>query len=675
MFTFLRYSLFMVLILTAARGVAQTPRGMTLIDVLNMPQVADPELSPDGRQILYVESKADWKANRRIGHIWRVNADGSGLMQMTVGDGENSPRWSPDGKTIAFIARRGAEPEAGSQVFLIPAGGGEARPLTTHVTAVSDIAWSPDKALIYFRATDPKPEEQKAREKSKDDVFMVDEDYQQQCLWNISISTRAEHRITPGNYSVLAYQLSSDGQKIVIHRAPSPLLDDGEESEVWVMDADGGGARQITHNHIQETEAALSPDGSRVLFLAEANQKFETYYSQKLFVAPATGGEGRLVMPDLPYEVDRAAWSRDGKSIFFLANMGVHTELFNVGIENSKPEQLTNGKHTISGWAFSSATNQHVFTLSEMSSPGEVWIMGAGSGSGPRKVTTEFGYLTRDFRLPRQEKVEWKGADGVTIEGVLYYPLDYQEGKRYPLAVQSHGGTGAAQASDKFGFGGERNYAAVLAAKGYAVLQPNYRGSSGYGDAFLRDLVGHIFQNAHLDVLAGVDYLVKIGIADADHMVAMGWSWGGHMTNKLITVTDRFKAASVGAGSGDWMSMYAQSDVRTFRTPWFGGTPWQKGAPIGAYWDHSALKDVWKVTTPTIFLVGQNDQRVPEPQSLEMYRALKSNGVPTHLYVAPREPHGWAELRHVLFKMNVELAWFEKYAMDRPYGWEKAPTN
>ena len=293
------------------------------------------------------------------------------------------------------------------------------------------------------------------------------------------------------------------------------------------------------------------------------------------------------------------------------------------------------------------------------------------SGSGPRKITAIFDYLPRDFQLPRQERVEWKGVDGTTVEGLLYYPLDYRSGQRYPLAIQTHGGP---QASDKFGFGGTQNYVAVLAAKGYAVLQPNYRGSTGYGDAFLRDMVGHYFQNAHLDVLAGADYLIQAGIADPDRMIKMGWSGGGHMTNKIITATGRFKAASAGAGAANWVSMYAQSDIRTFRTPWFGGTPWQKDAPIDLYWDNSPLKDVSKVTTPTIFLVGQNDPRVPEPQSIEMYRALKSNGVPTHLYVAPREPHGWAELRHVLFKMNVELDWFEKYATKRPYTWEKAPA-
>ena len=407
------------------------------------------------------------------------------------------------------------------------------------------------------------------------------------------------------------------------------------------MDASGANAKQLTHNKVPENDAVVSPDGSQVLFLSQANQKFDTYYNRKLFVEAAGGGDARVVLPDLPYEIEKASWSKDGKSIFFLANMGVHSELFKVGVQGGKPEQLTNGKHAITGWTMMAKSNAHVFTSHEMNSPGEVWIM---EGASPRKVTAVYEKFTHDFKLPRQEKIEWKGADGVTVEGLLYYPLDYQEGKRYPLAVQTHGGP---QASDKFGTGGGQNYVPVLAAKGYAVLQPNYRGSTGYGDDFLRDMVGHYFKNAHLDVLAGVDYLIKTGVADPDHMVKMGWSGGGHMTNKIITTTDRFKAASAGAGAADWVSMYAQSDTRIFRTPWFGGTPWQKDAPIAAYWDNSPLKDVWKVKTPTIFLVGQNDVRVPSPQSVEMYRALKSNDIPdASLHRAARAPRmGGTEAR------------------------------
>ena len=212
--------------------------------------------------------------------------------------------------------------------------------------------------------------------------------------------------------------------------------------------------------------------------------------------------------------------------------------------------------------------------------------------SPPVRVTRVFDDLATRFRLPRVEALTWTAPDGATIEGLLYYPLDYVAGARVPLVVQTHGGP--ERFRHCFGFGSWSSYTAVLAARGYAVLKPNYRGSTGYGDPFLRDMVGHYFKNAHLDVLAGVDALVARGIADPDRLIKMGWSAGGHMTNKLITFTDRFKAASSGAGAANWVSMYGQSDVRSYRTPWFGGTPWQAGAPIALYGVNPLLRDVAK---------------------------------------------------------------------------------
>jgi dipeptidyl aminopeptidase/acylaminoacyl peptidase len=660
-----------VLALAGAAAVlhAQAPRPMGIVDLLNIPRLTEPRLSPDATQLVYTRADSDWKSGKRISHIWRVRVDGGEAVQLTSGaDGESGARWSPDGKSIAFTAKRGDNEFA--QIYVLAIDGGEARQVTRHESAVSEISWTPDGAALMFKAADPKTADDTARERVKDDVYAYDENYKQTHVWKVTVDSKTETRITDGDYSVTNYELSEDGKKIVYLLQPTPLLGSGDESEVWVANADGSGAVRLTKNGVQETNASISPDNAQVLFVSPANARFETYYNGRLFVVPAGGGPARVVAGENePLDVDSAAWSKDGRSIYMLVNLGVHEELFVVPASGGKPRQLTDGTHNLA--ALNLSGERFAFTLSGSTSGGEIYAMKTGDAA-PKQVTHVFDYLARDFTLGRQEAIQWKGADGTAVEGIVTYPVDYRAGQKYPLAVMTHGGP---QAADKYSIGSMSYEFQVLAGKGYVSLQPNYRGSTGYGDAFLRDMVGHYFRNAHLDVIAGADELIRRGVADPDRMVKMGWSGGGHMTNKIITATDRFKAAASGAGAAQWISMYAQSDIRAFRTPWFGGTPWQANAPIDAYWNNSPLKDVANVKTPTIFFVGERDPRVPMPQSIEMYRALKSNGVPTHLYIAPREPHGWGELRHQLYKLNVEIEWFEKYATTRPFTWEKAPGD
>jgi dipeptidyl aminopeptidase/acylaminoacyl peptidase len=649
---------------------------MTLLDLAQLSRILNPQLSPDGRTLVYHRSRIDWKAGVNVYHVWRQDI-GAAPAQLTFAEpGENafpgSLRWSPDGKTLSFV-------RAG-QIYLMPADGGEPRALTRHVTNVNFIppAWTPDGAAIYFVAPDQKPADDRERDRLRDDAFAFDENFQQRHLWKVVVSTGAETQITSGEASVLGFRLSADGKSIALHRAPSPMQADAYRGEVWTMDANGEHARVATHNSVEETGAELSPDAKQVLFLADANERFDPYYNTNLFIVPAAGGTPRLVVPDFDkYAFEQATWAPDGRSIFAVVNMGVHNELFQIDVSSRKVRQLTDGKHFITavagGWSIVSSAKKMVLQLDEPTRFGEVWTMAVdGDRNSLTRVTDAFATLERDFILPRQEKVEWASQDGTAIEGLLFYPMDYAPGKRYPLVVQMHGGP---MESDKYGAGPGvlQNYFPVLTAMGYAVLRPNYRGSAGYGNAVYRDVVGHYFQNMQRDVMSGVDALIQRGIADPDRLVVMGWSAGGHLTNKLITMTDRFKAASSGAGVADWISMYAQTDTRANRTLWFGGTPWQKDAPFATFWDHSPLKDVAHATTPTLFFVGENDPRVPMPQSVEMYRALKSNGVATQLLVAPREGHQWAELRHLLFKANTELEWFEKYARGRSYTWEKAP--
>jgi len=651
----------------SAAAFAQEKRAMGFVDTIELPSLQDPQLSPDGKQILFVLDRPDWKSNRRSGHIYRINDDGTNQLQLTFGErGESVPRWSPDGRSIAFAARRDAD--TNNQIYLLDASGGEARRVTNHPAAPGNLTWSPDGKAIFFTASDAKSADEKDKDRVQDDVYTFDENnFKQRHLWTTDLEGKTK-KITDGDYSVSGYELSADGKRLAMTRTKSPLLEFTATTELWVMDAAGGNEKQLTNNHIAERAAALSPDGSTVLFLADSNEQFEIYYNDKLFLMPAAGGTPRVLLPDVPYEMENAVWSKDGKSIYFTANMGIHNEVMKVDVATRQVTQLTKGEHSLGAWSVSDEAGLQVFTRNTAQRPSEIYTMPLGGGE-PRRVTSVFDDVVAKFKIARQERLTWKGQDGQAVEGILYYPADYQAGQKYPLIVYTHGGPAA---SDRFGFSSDVQ---VYTGKGYAVLKPNYRGSTGYGDAFLRDMIKGYFKQAHLDVMTGTDAVIAMGLADPSKLVKMGWSAGGHMTNKIITFTDRFKAASSGAGAANWISMYAQSDHREFRTPWFGGTPWGANAPIDLYWNNSPLKDVAKVKTPTIFLVGEQDPRVPMPQSVEMYRALKSNGVPTHLYVAPREGHGWAELRHRLFKLQIEMEWFEKYVNGRTYVWEKVPGD
>jgi dipeptidyl aminopeptidase/acylaminoacyl peptidase len=651
----------------SAVGVSAQPRPIGFVEALSLPVIQDPQLSPDGRQVVFVMETADWKANKRLGHLYRINADGTDQVQLTFGErGESSPRWSPDGTQVAFLAQRDGDEH--NQIYLLHTAGGEARRLTTHPTAPTAIQWTPDGSRLFYLAPDAKTPEEREKDRLKDDVYAFEEtNFKQRHVWTADLAGEAS-RVTEGDYSVVQYAVSPDGTRLVTSRTSSPLLEFSHLAELWVSDARGGGARQLTAgNRVGEGGLAISPDNAGVLFRAGANEAMESYHNGKLFLLPLSGGPSRQVTPaDATYDVSDAEWSKDATTIFFIANMGVHDEVFSLDVATRRATALTGGEHSLGGFDYVPAADRFVFTRNTAEHPPEVHVS-TPAAPAPQRVTRVFADLASRFLLAKQERVTWKGQDGQTVEGLLYYPVDYRAGQRYPLIVATHGGPAS---SDKFGFSHD---AQVYAGKGYAVLKPNYRGSTGYGDAFLREMARGYFKQSHLDVMTGTDAMIAKGIADAAKLVKMGWSAGGHMTNKMITFTDRFKAASSGAGAANWISMYAQSDNREFRTPWFGGTPWQANAPIDLYWDHSPLKFVSQVKTPTLFLVGEEDPRVPLPQSVEMFRALRSLGVPTHLYVAPREGHGWTELRHRLFKLQVEMEWFEKWVNGRTYQWEPGP--
>lgn len=565
----------------------------------------------------------------------------------------------------------------------MPADGGDARQLTRHATAITAPTpahiWSPDGAAIYFVAPDPPTAEERERTRLRDDVAQPDDLWKQRHVWRVTVADGTEKQITTGDLNVLNFRLSRDGKYLSLERTPSPRPIDTYLGEVWVMDADGANARVLTKNVNFEDTPELSPDNTQVLFMADMNDKFESYYTTALFIVPAAGGTPKRLLPDT-YTFDRASWGLDSRTIIAVVNMGVHNEVVKIDVPTGAVTQLTNGEHAVpatpgpSWGGVDPRSGMVTFLMEDATRYGEVYTLAASGDAPATRVSNVYEVLERDFLLPRQERVEWKSNDGTTIEGLLFSPVNYQAGTRAPLVVQLHGGPNEA---DRFGMGSGFlfNYVPVLTGRGYAVLRVNYRGSSGYGNAAYRDIVGGYFKNMHLDVMTGVDHVIKMGVADPDKLMVTGFSAGGALVNKLITFTNRFKAASSTAGVANWVSLYGQSDIRSNRTVYFGGTPWQQNAPIEVYWNNSPIKDVANVKTPTIFFAGQNDERIPLAQSQEMSRALRSNGVPTRLNVAPREGHGWAEVRHNFYKANAELEWFERYAMGRTYVWEQPPSD
>ena len=641
----------------------QVRRPMTLVDLLNIPRVGDPQLSPDGRVIVFMQSTVDWAANRRVAHLWRVNIDGTGLRRLSNEPGPPpGARWSPDGSSIAFIS--------GGSVFVMPADGGTPRQVSKR-TGVAEISWHPGGAFIYFLAFDAPTEAERERQRLRGDIVVLDETRSRH-IWRVAVADGTEARITSGSDYIYAYKIAADGERIIISRRPTRLPADSDRMELWNIAADGSSPVQLTKNMLPEEEAELAPDGSQVLFLARANHRQEPYYNANVFLVSAKGGQVRALMPDFQYEVLRAWWAADSKSIWMIVNTGVRSDLFRVDLGSPTPQQITKGDHALVPTFWSMAADRHVFMIDEPTRIGDIWTW-APSDAAPRRVTGIYDYLDREFALPRQERVDWKGADGTRVEGVLTYPIDYKPGVRYPLVVQLHGGP---EASDRFGWGSIFfYYQPAWAARGYAILRPNYRGSSGYGNTFYREPVGGYFKNSHLDVLAGADRLIAMGIADPDRLAMTGWSAGGHLVNKLITFTTRFKAGVSGAGVANWISLYGTSDNRYDRDIWFGGTLWQKNAPIDAYWEHSPLKYVTAARTPTLFFIGADDPRVPMSQAIEMSRALKAQGVPTELHIAPNEGHDWTQPAHQLYKMNVELDWIERHTRKLQYKPELIPSK
>jgi dipeptidyl aminopeptidase/acylaminoacyl peptidase len=623
---------------------------LTSMDLMKIKSVGSPRISPDGSGVAYtvsevkMEKDKEWKTATQV---WVVAANGVNPRQFTRGEKSSSaPEWSPDGSMLAFLSDR--EKDGERQVWMMNADGGEAWSVTSHKGGVSGFHFSPDGKRLVLTAVDQPAKDEEDRKKVKDDTMVIDHDIKMTHLWVFDVDKKQEKRLTEGDYTVSDPQWSPDGTRISYTTRPTPKADDGDQDNIWIVTVASGAKKEMTKDDAASQNARWSPDGKWIAYNCSERGAVSTDY---VCLIPDTGGEPKQLTAKFELPAGTPVWSPDGKTIYFSTNTLEAIEVYATDVATGAVKQLTKRGGSTGITEISRDGRTFVGTLSGPTQPTEIYR--ANSAFVSFNPITDHNSWLKDYSLAQSEVVKWKSKDGTEVEGVLTKPVDYQRGAKAPFLLNPHGGpTGASLNTFN-------TTVQVLAANGFAVLQPNFRGSTGKGLTFTRANKNTWGKGDYEDCMTGVDSMIAAGVADPDRLGAFGWSYGGYMTFWILTQTDRFKAVSPGAGLTNIYSMYSQNDIQRYLR-WFYSdkAPWDAQE---LYWDRSPMKYVKNVKTPVMIMHGQVDTRVPIAQAQEFYMALKEMKVPVEFVVYPRENHGFTEPRHQMDRVRRYVRFFAKY--------------
>ncbi len=642
---------------------SSAPRALDLDDLARFHDVGSPQVSPDGKSVAYTVATVDREADKRVTHIWMANWDGGGEVQLTNGpESESSPHWSPDGKYLSFVSSRPGQTK-GSQIWILNRQGGEARQLTHFKDrTISEYDWSPDSsklALVLREKDEPDEDEKKTPPKPPKPIVIDRYHFKQDMegylnskhnhIYLFEVANEKLDPVTAGNFDETEAVWSPDGSKIAFISNQDPDPDRSENTDLFVVDAKPNSAprKLTTYSGPDSGRPAWSPDGQTIAYLQGSEPKYTAYSMNRLAAVPVAGGPSRLLTDKLDRGVSSPVFSSDGRSVTFLVADDRSEYPAQVPAAGGAVERLLGQPLVVS--AISSRSGHAALLLSTDNAPNAIFALDGGS---LRPLSHQNDALLKDLKLGAVEDVSFKSADGTEVHGLITKPDGFVTGKKYPMLLRIHGGPNG---QDGHGFSFEHQF---FAAHGYVVLAVNYRGSSGRGHAYGESIFADWGHKEVADLLAGVDHLVKTGIADPDRLGIGGWSYGGILTDYTIATDGRFKAAISGAGSANQISMYGL-DQYVFQYDNEIGPPWQNQqawVKISYPFFHAD-----RIHTPTLFMGGDKDFNVPLAGGEQMYEALQSLKVPTELVIYPGEFHGFTRPSFVRDRYQRYLAWYEKY--------------
>ena len=633
---------------------AQSKSGPTIDDLISLKRVGAPEISPDGRLVAYTVRETNWDQNAYETSIWIADAQSGATWRLTTAKKtSNAPAWSPDGSRLAFLSDRTDK----RQLYLINPRGGEAEQLTTLDDGPGAFAWSPDGAAIAITMLDPRTDSDKDREKTFGDFEIIDGERRMTHLHVIDVATRKVRRLTSGAFTVGRFNWSPNGKEIAFDHRINSANANGGTANISVVNVATGSVRALVTTEGPDANPVWSPDGTRIAFQsAMANPSF-FYTNSHIAVVPAAGGTVEDVSATFDEDPSLVKWT--AKGIFMTAASRTWSYLYAIDPATKRVARFAPRDAWIgSAFTLSADATQAAFIASGPTMYPEVYVAPLATME-PRKLT-DMAAQTAAWASAPIEVVSWKSRDGATIEGVLHKPVGFAPGTRYPLLVVIHGGpTGVSRAIP---FTSTIYPIDVWVPRGVLVLEPNYRGSAGYGEKFRSLNVRNLGVGDAWDVLSGIDSLIAKGMVDPAKVGTMGWSQGGYISAFLATHdAARFKAISVGAGISDWMTYYVNTDITPFTRQYLKGTPWSDPE---IYAKTSPMTYIKQAKTPTLIQHGATDQRVPLPNAFELYRGLQDNNVPSKLIVYQGFGgigHGPTKPKSHRATMEHNIEWFDQY--------------